>query len=142
MRRLLSRRVSVGAMFEFLLWMALPYLLVGMVWTFLHPQAVQQVLRRLLEGSAGLPELIGDHRDHPDGQHQERQGRAQALGQDAVGRQVAGEDLLQDAEGDAAPDRQQDQAQGQRGRDEAAEHTSALAQRVYLMAASALGEGC
>lgn len=46
MRRLLSRRVSVGAMAEFLLWMALPYLLVGMAWTFMHPHAVEQVQKQ------------------------------------------------------------------------------------------------
>ena len=46
MRRLLSRRVSVGAMTEFLLWLALPYLLIGMAWTFLHPHAVQQVQKQ------------------------------------------------------------------------------------------------
>ncbi|MUL67602.1 hypothetical protein BOO86_24235 [Mycobacterium sp. CBMA 234] len=46
MRRLLSRRISVGAMLEFLLWLALPYLIVGLVWTFLHPHAVEQVQKQ------------------------------------------------------------------------------------------------
>ncbi|MCX8554091.1 hypothetical protein OS121_03115 [Mycolicibacterium mucogenicum] len=33
-------------MTEFLLWLALPYLLIGMAWTFLHPHAVQQVQKQ------------------------------------------------------------------------------------------------
>ncbi|MDR3662915.1 MAG: hypothetical protein P4L86_21440 [Mycobacterium sp.] len=43
LRRLLGRRISVGAMMEFLLLLMIPYLLVGLVWTVLHPHAVQQV---------------------------------------------------------------------------------------------------
>lgn len=37
MRRLLSRKVSVEAMIEFGLWLAIPYIVVGLIWTFLHP---------------------------------------------------------------------------------------------------------
>jgi hypothetical protein len=46
LRRLLSRRVSVGAMVEFLLWLMLPYLVVGLVWTVMHPHAVEQVQKQ------------------------------------------------------------------------------------------------
>lgn len=41
LRRLLSRKVSVEAMIEFGLWLAIPYLIVGIVWTFLHADFVQ-----------------------------------------------------------------------------------------------------
>ena len=43
MRRFLSRKVSVEAMIEFALWMAIPYIIVGLVWTFLHPGDMQRV---------------------------------------------------------------------------------------------------
>jgi hypothetical protein len=41
LRRLLSRRVSVEAMIEFAMWMAIPYLLVGLGWAFFHAEQVQ-----------------------------------------------------------------------------------------------------
>lgn len=36
MRRLLSRKVSVEAMIELALWLAIPYIVVGLIWTFFH----------------------------------------------------------------------------------------------------------
>ena len=41
LRRLLSRRVSVEAMLEFAMWMAIPYLLIGLVWAFFDAEQVQ-----------------------------------------------------------------------------------------------------
>ena len=43
MRKLLSRKVSVEAMIEFGLWLAIPYIVVGLVWTFLHPADMQRI---------------------------------------------------------------------------------------------------
>ncbi|AMO60498.1 Uncharacterised protein [Mycolicibacterium phlei] len=43
LRRLLSRRVSVEAMLEFLMWLAIPYLLIGLVWAFFDAEQVQLI---------------------------------------------------------------------------------------------------
>lgn len=40
LRRVLSRRVSVEAMLEILMWLAVPYLLIGLVWAFFDAQQV------------------------------------------------------------------------------------------------------
>lgn len=48
MRRILSRKISVEAMLEFLMWLTVPYLVVGLVWTFFHPEQVQVLESRLL----------------------------------------------------------------------------------------------
>jgi hypothetical protein len=42
LRRVLSRKVSVAAMIEFALWLAIPYLLIGFVWAFFDAEQVQQ----------------------------------------------------------------------------------------------------
>ncbi len=47
LRRLLSRRVSIGAMLEFAMWIAIPYLLVGIVWTFFNADDVSRIETRL-----------------------------------------------------------------------------------------------
>ncbi|MGZ5391652.1 MAG: hypothetical protein ACXWD3_07335 [Mycobacterium sp.] len=41
LRRALSRRVSVEAMIEFAMWLAIPYLLIGFVWAFFDAEQVQ-----------------------------------------------------------------------------------------------------
>jgi hypothetical protein len=41
LRRVLSRKVSVAAMIEFALWLAIPYLLIGFVWAFFDAEQVQ-----------------------------------------------------------------------------------------------------
>lgn len=43
MRRLLGRKVSVEAMVEFALWLAIPYIVIGLIWTFLHPGEMTRV---------------------------------------------------------------------------------------------------
>jgi hypothetical protein len=46
-RRILSRPVSVDAMIEFAMWCALPYILVGLVFTFFNPDDVASLERSL-----------------------------------------------------------------------------------------------
>lgn len=50
-RRLLSRKVSIEAMFEFLLWAGLVHVLIGLVWTLLHYDTVTRI-------EAGLETLL------------------------------------------------------------------------------------
>lgn len=47
-RRILGHRVSVEQMLETLMWLALPYLVIGLVWTFFHPDQVQLIETSLL----------------------------------------------------------------------------------------------
>jgi hypothetical protein len=55
LRRALSRRVSVDAMIEFALWMAIPYVLIGLAFAFFGAEQVQlietQLQTRLPAGS-------------------------------------------------------------------------------------------
>jgi hypothetical protein len=55
LRRVLSRRVSVGVMIEFALWMAIPYLVIGLVVAFFGAEHVHlietQLQTRLPAGS-------------------------------------------------------------------------------------------
>ncbi len=41
LRRVLSRRVSVAAMIELAMWLAIPYLLIGLGWAFFDAEQVQ-----------------------------------------------------------------------------------------------------
>ncbi|WP_156613933.1 hypothetical protein [Mycobacterium sp. 852002-51961_SCH5331710] len=43
LRRLLSRRISVEAMLELGMWLAIPYLLIGLVWAFFDAEQVQLI---------------------------------------------------------------------------------------------------
>lgn len=43
LRRFLGHRVSVEELIEIALWLAIPFLLVGVIWAFLHPLDVQRV---------------------------------------------------------------------------------------------------
>lgn len=57
LRRALSHKVSVGDLIELTLWLAIPYLLVGVVYTFLHADrvaAVQTQLQTQLPAGADL----------------------------------------------------------------------------------------
>ena len=47
LRRALSRRVSVEAMIEFALWMAIPYIVVGLVFAFFGAEQVQLIATQL-----------------------------------------------------------------------------------------------
>ncbi len=52
LRRVLQREVSVGALIEVALWLAIPYLSVGFVWAVLHTEETQRIQTRL---ETGLP---------------------------------------------------------------------------------------
>ncbi|MGV0813005.1 hypothetical protein ABQF34_13680 [Mycolicibacterium boenickei] len=47
-RRILSYRASVEQVLETLMWLSLPYLVIGLVWTFFHPEQVQLIETSLL----------------------------------------------------------------------------------------------
>lgn len=47
-RRMLGRKASVEQVLEMLMWLALPYLMIGLVWTFFHPEQVQLIESSLL----------------------------------------------------------------------------------------------
>ncbi|CRZ14158.1 hypothetical protein [Mycolicibacterium neworleansense] len=47
-RRTLSYKLSVEQMIETLMWLSLPYLVIGLVWTFFHPEQVQLIETSLL----------------------------------------------------------------------------------------------
>lgn len=48
LRRVLNYKVSVEALIELAIWLAIPYLGVGLVWTFLHPDQVAAIETGLL----------------------------------------------------------------------------------------------
>lgn len=48
LRRLLSRKVSVEAMLEFGMWLAIPYVLIGIGWSFMHADYVGQLESELI----------------------------------------------------------------------------------------------
>jgi hypothetical protein len=43
LRWLLSRKVSIAAMLEFAMWIAVPYLAIGIVWTFFNADDVSRI---------------------------------------------------------------------------------------------------
>jgi len=47
LRRVLGRRVSVEAMIEFALWMAIPYIMIGLVVAFFGAEQVQLIETQL-----------------------------------------------------------------------------------------------
>jgi len=47
LRRVLSRRVSVEAMIEFALWMAIPYVVIGLVFAFFRAEQVTLIEMQL-----------------------------------------------------------------------------------------------
>jgi hypothetical protein len=47
LQRVLNHRVSVGALIEVALWLAIPYLAIGFAWSSLHAEQVQQIQTRL-----------------------------------------------------------------------------------------------
>ena len=48
-RPVLSYQVSIAALIEVALWLAIPYLSIGFVWAFLHAGQVEQIKARLSE---------------------------------------------------------------------------------------------
>lgn len=47
-RRTLSYKLSVEQLLKTLMWLSLPYLVIGLVWTFFHPEQVQLIESSLL----------------------------------------------------------------------------------------------
>ena len=43
LRGVLSRRVSVEAVIEAAMWLAIPYVLIGLLWAFFHAEQVRQL---------------------------------------------------------------------------------------------------
>jgi len=48
LRRVLSRKVSVEQMIETAMWLAIPHLTIGLVWSFFHADQVQLIEAQLL----------------------------------------------------------------------------------------------
>lgn len=53
LRRVLQYEVTVGALIELALWLAIPYLCIGFVWAVLHGDETQRIQTRL-EGAVPL----------------------------------------------------------------------------------------
>jgi hypothetical protein len=54
-RRVLNYKVSIEALIEVAMWLAVPHLIIGLIWTFFHPDAVLQLevqLARILPAGA------------------------------------------------------------------------------------------
>jgi hypothetical protein len=47
LQRVLNHKVSIGALIEVALWLAIPYLGIGFAWSSLHGEQVQQIQTRL-----------------------------------------------------------------------------------------------
>lgn len=47
LRRILQHRVSVGALIELAVWLAIPYLCIGFVWTIFHTEQTQRIQTRI-----------------------------------------------------------------------------------------------
>ena len=55
LRRVLSYKVSIEALIEVAMWLAIPHLLIGLTWAFFHVGAVEQLqdqLARILPAGA------------------------------------------------------------------------------------------
>ncbi|MEB4210040.1 hypothetical protein [Mycobacterium sp. 94-17] len=46
-RRILERKFSIGALIEFAVWLAIPYLCIGFAWTVFHPDQTQRIQARI-----------------------------------------------------------------------------------------------
>jgi hypothetical protein len=47
LRRILNHQLSVATLLEGVLWFAVPYILVGLAWTFFHPGQMHAIETRL-----------------------------------------------------------------------------------------------
>jgi hypothetical protein len=47
LQRMLNHQVSIGALIEVALWLAIPYLAIGFVWSSLHGEQVRQIQTRV-----------------------------------------------------------------------------------------------
>jgi hypothetical protein len=58
-RWLLSRKVSIAAMIEAAMWIAIPYLVIGIVFTFLHADDVARIETEMQTRIPAGAELVG-----------------------------------------------------------------------------------
>jgi hypothetical protein len=61
LRRVLSYELTIEGVIEIALWLAIPYLLIGLVWGFFHVEAVQQLevqLDRVLPAGAEVGSYV------------------------------------------------------------------------------------
>jgi hypothetical protein len=58
LRRALSRKVSIEAMIEVAMWLAIPYLIVGIVWSFATADDVQRIETELQTRLPAGAELV------------------------------------------------------------------------------------
>lgn len=57
LRQVLGYKVSIEALIEVAMWLAVPHLIIGLTWAFFHAEAVQQLqdqLERILPAGAGV----------------------------------------------------------------------------------------
>jgi hypothetical protein len=47
LQRVVTHRVSVGALVEVAIWLGIPYFCAGLAWTVVHPDQTQQIQTRL-----------------------------------------------------------------------------------------------
>ena len=59
LQRVLNHQVSIGALIAVALWLAIPYLCIGFVWSSLHGEQVQQIQTRLEKLSPTGADLFG-----------------------------------------------------------------------------------
>ncbi len=61
LRQLLNVEVSIETLIEIAMWLAIPYLLIGLTWAFFHVEAVQQLhdqLQKLLPAGAEVVSYV------------------------------------------------------------------------------------
>jgi hypothetical protein len=56
--RVLSYRISVATLIEVWLWLVIPYLTIGLVWSALHPAYALQIQTHLLSGLPAGSEVL------------------------------------------------------------------------------------
>jgi hypothetical protein len=60
-RRVLNFKVSIEALIEVAMWLAVPHLIIGLTWAFFHPEAVHQLevqLSRILPAGAEVAAYV------------------------------------------------------------------------------------
>lgn len=61
LRRVLKYEVSIETLIEVAMWLAIPYLLIGLTWAFFHVEAVQQLhdqLQKILPAGAEVASYV------------------------------------------------------------------------------------
>jgi hypothetical protein len=61
LRRVLNHPISIGALIEAALWLAVPYITIGLVWAIVHPEPVDQIqtqLEKVLPAGADVAAFV------------------------------------------------------------------------------------